>query len=143
MTVPSALAARIYKGSFYEVRGHSDHKYKYAYLGRVNSCRAGGCSVHHFPEEVQNSEYFDYFVLFDSSCTVLFVKVYNYQASHGHEITAKGWLKQFVGYNGQNSLVAGKSIDAISGATISVNVITHDIEDKTNILRQLANNQRD
>jgi len=77
-------------------------------------------------------------VAFDSNLLVQYVKVYNYQATHGQEITNKGWLKQFQGYDGSRSLTVGKSIDAISGATVSVQGITTDIQEKTRILKQMV-----
>ncbi len=44
---------------------------------------------------------------------------------------AKGWLKQFTGYDGSDTLEVGKNVDAISGATISVYGITLDVQMKT------------
>ncbi len=111
--------------------------YKYIYVGRVNSCRAGGCSISNDIPEDGNSEYFDYYILFDANKTVQTVKVFNYQATHGHETTAKGWLKQFIGYNGSLQLQVNKNIDAISGATISVYAITADVEMKTILMKKI------
>lgn len=56
---------------------------------------------------------------------------------YGQAITAPGWLRQFNGYSGETTLDAGKNIDGISGATISVKVITGDIQQKTNLLKQI------
>jgi len=67
--------------------------------------------------------------------TVQLVEVYNYQATHGYEITAKGWLKQFVGYSAKDTLLVNKDIDGISGATISVFAITEDVQLKTRLLK--------
>ncbi len=111
---------------------------KYVYIGRVNSCRTGGCSISNEISADLSYEFFDYFILYDSKMTVKLTKVFSYKATHGQEITAKGWLKQFVGYNGSKELQVGKNIDAISGATISVYGITADIEIKTSILKQLG-----
>jgi len=105
---------------------------KYLYIGRVLSCRAGGCSISR--ESNGPSEYFDYFVLYNERAEVEYVKVYNYAATHGQEVTAKGWLKQFNGHSSDKQLEVGKNIDGISGATISVYSITADIKEKTTIL---------
>ena len=113
---------------------------KNVYIGRVNTCRAGGCLINSEQKNEQNSEFFDYFILFDSICTVKLVKIYNYQATHGHEVTAKSWLKQFIGYNGNAELFPGKNVDAISGATISVDATAFDIEHKTGLLKQSIKN---
>jgi hypothetical protein len=107
----------------------------FAYTGRVFSCCKNGCTVGQTSMTGENAEFFDYFILFDKTKSVTSVVVYNYEATHGQEITAKGWLKQFVGFNGSRNLVVGKNIDSISGATISVNAITADIALKTSILK--------
>lgn len=122
------------KGKYFVVNAQNKNEYKYIYVGRVNSCRTGGCSISNDMSKEGESEYFDYYILYDKYKTVQAVKVFNYQATHGHEITAKGWLKQFIGYNGTESLQVDKNIDAISGATISVYAITFDIELKTEVL---------
>lgn len=121
-------------GKYFLIEGNGVTKNQYIYIGRVNSCRANGCSVSNESPKNEKSEYFDYYILFDKNKTVQSVKVFNYQATHGHEITAKGWLKQFVGHNGSEPLRVDKNIDAISGATISVYAITYDVEMKIDIL---------
>ncbi|AHW58535.1 FMN-binding domain-containing protein [Draconibacterium orientale] len=124
-------------GKYFRITENNENAYRYIYIGRVNSCRAGGCSVTNALPPTLDSEYFDYYILFDEHKTVQAVKVYNYQATHGYEITAKGWLKQFIGFNGSDSLKVDKNIDAISGATISVYAITADVENKTALLKKL------
>ena len=49
----------------------------------------------------------------------------------------KGWLNQFIGYDGTKTLRVGKEIDSISGATISAYGITTDIQQKTFYLQSL------
>lgn len=107
----------------------------FVYTGRVFSCSKNGCTVGQSSMTGENAEFFDYFILFNKTKSVTSVVVYNYEASHGQEITAKGWLKQFVGFNGSRNLVVGKNIDSISGATTSVNVITADITQKMALLK--------
>ena len=124
-------------GKFFQTRDKNRQSpVRYAYVGRVNSCRTGGCAA---PGNITGNtgyEYFDYFVLYDAIGNILQTKVFNYQATHGQEITAKGWLKQFDGYSGKTQLRVGQEIDAISGATISVYTITLDIKEKTQLLQQ-------
>ena len=124
-------------GKFFSISDLNNLK-KYIYVGRVNSCRAGGCSNPTLTIGIETPEYFDYLVVFDDHLSVQQVKVYNYQATHGQEVTNKGWLKQFQGYDGSRPLTVGKSIDAISGATVSVLGITNDIQDKTRLIRQMV-----
>ncbi len=127
------------QGKFYSVsRGGEVSPVKYVYVGRVNSCRAGGCSNAGNTSVNVESEYFDYFIFFDSTKTVQLIEVYNYQATHGYEITAKGWLKQFIGFSGKDTLLVNKDIDGISGATISVFAITEDVQVKTRLLKSMA-----
>lgn len=121
------------QGKFFEIQSDL-FQYKYIYTGRVYSCRASGCSISpEIPEEGE-SEYFDYFILFNKNKAVQLINVFNYQATHGQEVTSKGWLKQFIGHNGSEPLQVDKNIDAISGATISVYAITADVGMKTTIL---------
>lgn len=127
----------------YKIRGKyfklikTDNIIAYFYIGRVNSCRANGCNSNRIQTLSETSEFFDYYVIFDTTKKIKNVNVYNYEATHGQEITVKKWLKQFIGYDGENNLVVGKNIDAISGATISVNGIVNDLQEKTYILRNL------
>lgn len=124
-------------GKFFLIDDQPNCPYQYVYVGRVNCCRAGGCSIDVELPQGGESEYFDYFVLFDKSKTVQLVKVFNYQATHGHEVTAKGWLKQFVGHQESETLKVDKNIDSISGATISVYAITQDVEMITKVLASI------
>jgi len=129
------VARQIDRGKFFRIRNAIT--LYYTYIGRVNSCRAGGCTADNDNHSNGDSEYFDYFILFDSDGIVQKVRVFNYRATHGAEITAPGWLNQFTGYDGETGLSAGKDIDAISGATISVAGITSDVEMKTRLLQIL------
>jgi len=114
-------------------------EYAYLYVGRVFSCRAGGCSAAGPADnEDISGEYFDYFMLFDAQATIQEIRVFNYQATHGHEVSARGWLKQFIGHRSPEKLEVEKNIDAISGATISVYALTHDVDLMTELLGGLV-----
>jgi hypothetical protein len=129
-----------YEGNFYRLKQTAkDETSGYLHLGRVKTCRTGGCGAPGTDTEQNSSEYFDYVILFDTAINVELVKIFNYQATHGHEITARGWLKQFLGFSGRDSLEVGKDIDTISGATISVYAITSDVQYKTEKLKELIN----
>ncbi len=134
------------KPAFSELKAYQNGKFyvysnskpvRYSYIGRVYTCRAQGCNHAEKDFSTTGSEYFDYFILFDSTGKILSLHVFNYEASHGHEITQKSWLSQFVGFNGTRKLIVGKDVDAISGATTSANSITNDIVDKTGKLKRL------
>ena len=112
-------------GKFFIVKNDID-SLSVVYIGRVNSCRADGCSIDGSSTD-GSFEYFDYVITFDKDKKILDVKVFNYQATHGQEITAKSWLKQFRYKENLETFSVNKNIDAISGATISVYAITDDI----------------
>ncbi len=131
----SVLKSNRINGKYFLIEGHEESHFKYIYIGRVNGCRAGGCSLSGNPGMDVESEYFDYYLLFDKNKTVQSIRVFNYQATHGQEITARGWLRQFIGHKENEPLQVDKNIDAISGATISVYAITADVEHKTSMLR--------
>ena len=127
-----------YAGKFFKIQNAiPDFPYNYIYIGRVNTCRAGGCSDKAKNKDEGVDEYFDYYILYDQTLSVKLVKVFDYQASHGQEMTSVGWLKQFIGYSNMKTLRVGKEVDAISGATISVNAITDDIKLKSAILKKI------
>lgn len=118
-------------GDFFVITGSGNSSdIKYAWIGRVNSCRSGIC----MPGGSGTSEYFDYFILFDCNKSIRSVRVFNYQATHGAEVTTPGWLRQFVGYRGEKTLRAGKEIDVISGATVSVDALVEDVQLRTKML---------
>lgn len=125
-------------GRYYTIISQESHQLKYAYIGRVNTCRAGGCSVNGKTSADATSEYFDYYILFDAAYRVAGLRIFNYQASYGFEITSPGWLRQFEGFTGKADLEPGKEIDAISGATKSVQAITTDIQYRTKQLKKLT-----
>lgn len=107
----------------------------YLYVGRVNSCRSGGCSINQEDSDL-SFEFFDYFIITDSNRSIKKVKIYNYQATQGHEVMSFGWLKQFVGYKGEQNLRYGKEIEAISGATISAKALNTDIQYMIKLLQE-------
>ena len=99
----------------------------YAFVGRVNSCRSGGCSIENEGASL-DFEYFDYFFITDKQFSIRKVKVYNYEATYGHEVMGWGWLRQFIGFSGGEKLVYSKDIQAISGATVSAKALTENIQ---------------
>ena len=136
--IPDSLNNNYYiNGRFFHIAS-ANNPMQYVYVGRVNSCRSGGCSASGTgKQQGATSEYFDYFMFLDQNRAVQFVKVFNYQATHGYEIMSGGWLRQFEGYSGDDPLQVGTQIDGISGATISVHAITADINEKLDILNAL------
>lgn len=114
-------------GRFYKILDNNKIL-AYAYTGRVNSCRAGGCSLGN-NEEDADMEYFDYYAVFNVQKQIVKLAIFNYQATHGQAVCSRAWLKQFLYYDGSKQLKVGHNIDAISGATISSNAFTSNIQD--------------
>ncbi|MDO9634808.1 MAG: FMN-binding protein [Paludibacter sp.] len=122
-------------GKYYQVNTTSDKEtVKYIYIGRINTVRSANAKAN----SNESSEYFDYFIFFDEGKSISQVRVINYQATHGEKVSSPGWLRNFVGHNRTKPLEVGRQIDAISGATISVNSITFDVRQKTHILSELV-----
>lgn len=134
-TDSSMLAPK--KGRLYCIQDE-DSTVGYSYMGKVHSCRPNGCKdPNNDPFYQDNAEYFLYFILFDTTASIQKIHIYDYQASRGHAITSKSWLKQFKNYQGEKMLTYGKDIDAVSGATISATSLIKEINYQTPILRKI------
>lgn len=70
---------------------------------------------------------FDYLVLFDTDLNLKKAKVLIYREDYGGEIANKRWLSQFISHPKDAPFIYGKSISAISGATISVQSMTQSL----------------
>ncbi len=82
-------------------------------------------------------DYFDYLVLLDKDLVILKTKILVYREDYGGEIGSKRWLKQFIGKTQNDELRYGVNIAAISGATISVKVMTKAMNDLLKALKIL------
>ena len=67
------------------------------------------------------------------------VEILNYRESHGFEICNKRWLKQFIRNNSNSEFEFNSKVDAISGATISVNSLRHEAFIQTQNLKRIIN----
>ena len=84
---------------------------------------------------------FDYFIIYNNSAEILKVKILNYRESQGFEICNKRWLKQFIGNNSDSQFEFNSKVDAISGATISVNSLKTSVFKQTQTLKSIINNE--
>ena len=96
-------------GKLYEVIGSTDKVF-----------------IGYSPSKFEN---FDYMVLLDKSNKVKLVRILVYRENYGGEIGSNRWLKQFIGMDKPKPFV-----DAISGATISVNSLKYSLN---NLINQL------
>lgn len=67
---------------------------------------------------------FTFMVFLSYDLEIKLVRVLDYNETHGVEISNKGWLSQFVGFNPESRIQYLDNVDAISGATISSRSIT-------------------
>lgn len=72
-----------------------------------------------------------FLTIFSTGGEIIYTRVIKYRESIGGEIENVQWLEQFIGKNITNEFKVGREIDAISGATISVNAITRGIKKLT------------
>ena len=101
---------------FYKIRNHGD----------IN----GYLAIAKAPSKFEK---FDFFILFNKDYHIYDVQILNYREDWGFEICNKKWLKQFLDVNFNSIISSSNQVQAISGATISVNSI------KANVFR--INNQ--
>ena len=79
---------------------------------------------------------FDYVIFFDKSAQVLSVEILQYRENYGAEICSKRWLKKFFKIQTNNFMDYNLRVNAISGATISVNSIKKAVFKKSNLLKK-------
>ena len=84
---------------------------------------------------------FDYLIKVNMDHEIEQVRIINYRSEYGGEIASKKWLQQFAGYS-SGELKYKRDISAISGATISANSITSDIQNVMKIFKTNFINQR-
>jgi hypothetical protein len=123
-------------GKFFSLNSAANQQLKYAYMGRVITNRSGNQG------ENDGSDYLDYIILYSSTFAIQKVKVVRFSSEHGAEVCSAGWLMQFVGHTPGKSLTVGKNVDAVSGATATVNTFTFDIQSKTYILKEVEGGRK-
>ena len=69
-----------------------------------------------------------FMVILDRRGNILHSNIIKYREGYGGEVGNERWLAQFNNYNPDSTYKIGKDIDAISGATISVNSVTKGIQ---------------
>ncbi len=123
--------------SLYQI-STNDSLLGYAFVVVANGCKIGGCTkedMHVIEEYNGRFENFDFMVVFNPELSIIKVKVLQYRAEHGYEISSKNWLKQFKGPIQHRKY--GRDIDAISGATVSAQSITKNINEVGDYMKKL------
>ena len=82
--------------------------------------------------EQASSKYdkFEFVVIYDADLNILQVKVLLYREDYGYEIKSKRWLKQFITRE-------TREVQAISGATISVNSLKRAVEQLSQKMKKI------
>ncbi|MBT8218767.1 MAG: FMN-binding protein [Bacteroidia bacterium] len=118
----------------FSIYGSDNEHLGYGIVTLANGCKLGGCINPGDIDPETEHEQFYFSVLYDKSGHIKGVKVLEYTSQYGYEITAKSWLKQFIGYKA-GQLRVGKEIDGISGATISVHSIVNSLNIQQKLLK--------
>ncbi len=125
-TMPVEMDSTVFNYDFMEIIDAVSNKIGYGIVTLASGCKLGGCSSPTDIDPDTEHEQFYFSTLYDKDGTIVNVKVLEYTSQHGYEITAKSWLRQFVGKKG-GDLKVDREIDGISGATISVHSIVKEI----------------
>ena len=78
----------------------------------------------YYGKALSKADVFDYVVIFDKELIIKKIKILAYREDYGGEIGSKRWLRQFNDLSMKDSVVYGKNIKGISGATISARSMT-------------------
>jgi len=122
----------IFNSSTYTINSTSDNFYSISESEKI---------IGYLIVQSEFSKYkkFDYFIIYNNFTEILKVEILNYRESHGFEICNKRWLKQFIGNNSASEFEFNSKVDAISGATISVNSLKTSIFKQTQTLKRILN----
>lgn len=83
------------------------------------------------------SEKFSYLLYFDESKEIIGVDVLEYRENYGYEIDYSYFRNQFKGKSRADKIVFGRTIQNISGATISARSLTNSIHDLMLIINKI------
>lgn len=83
------------------------------------------------------SDQFSYLLYIDQSKSIVGVDILEYHENYGYEIDYPFFRKQFYGKQQADEIIFGRSIQNISGATISARSITYAIHDLLLILNYI------
>jgi Na+-translocating ferredoxin:NAD+ oxidoreductase RnfG subunit len=78
-------------------------------------------------EELGKHQPITFMVALDAKNTVRRVELLQYRERYGGGVAARRFMAQFEGKSGKDSLVVGKDIDGVSGATISSKAIARGV----------------
>lgn len=131
---PEHFDAQASNSSFFYVQNTQQALLGIAVITHANGCVMGGCAISNTDET--RFEQFDILSIYNKEKELKSLVVLDYPGEHGFEITAKWWLKQFLGSSTAKHKYR-KNIDAISGATISAQSVVDEINALNSIILEL------
>ena len=81
-----------------------------------------------------------FLVVFTTDGKIRYTQIVKYREPYGGEISSLSWTSQFMGMSNESEFKMGKTIDGISGATISTHSVTKGIH-KLSLLFPYIKNQ--
>ena len=81
-----------------------------------------------------------FLVVFTTDGEIRYTQIVKYREPYGGEISSLSWTSQFMGMSNESEFKMGKTIDGISGATISTHSVTKGIH-KLSLLFPYIKNQ--
>ncbi|MFH1001078.1 MAG: FMN-binding protein [Bacteroidota bacterium] len=121
--------------TFYYIRTDDKQLQGIAVITHANGCILGGCSLNTSFES--RFEKFYLLNIYNTKKELSSLIVLDYPGEHGYEISAKWWLKQFLGEI-TKPFVYRKNIDAISGATVSAQSVVTELNGINTIVAQIV-----
>jgi len=132
--VPEHPNAQAINSSFFYIKNNKQAVIGIAIITRANGCVMGGCSISNGKEI--RFEQFDMLSIYNNEKELALLSVLNYPGEYGYEISAKWWLKQFLGIASKKHYYR-QNIDAISGATISAQSVVNEINALNKLVLEL------
>ncbi len=78
-----------------------------------------------------------FLVIFDSRGKIVKIKIIKYREQYGGAVENPAWNKQFEGKDSNSDFTPGKTIDVITGATLSVNSLSKGIRKLTILFNEI------
>lgn len=119
----------------YEVINQKSSDTCFLIINVANGCKIGGCDINN--SGGKQFEKFYIYSLYNTSGTLLDLHILDYQSDYGFMVTSRWWLKQFVKKSSE-TYKYNKNIDALSGATKSVQSVIQEMNQNKTLIEKLT-----
>ena len=75
-----------------------------------------------------------FIIVLNSSAEIINIKVLRARGLYGMRIKNRSWLSRFKGHSEKESIVYGKTIDSVSGATVSAKALIEGVKSSIEIV---------